>query len=598
MEFGSVSNLVALFARTCDLMGDRPFLWSKKGDQWVSQSWAEIRTQVTSLADALIARGIQPGDRVALVSENRPEWFVADLAIMSAGAVTVPVYVTNTVDDHVHILTNSGARVAIFSTPQIGDRLLPAAIRSNLEFVVAIETPHKVPQGMKVIAWSDLLAEGRNNPIDGVKPWEGLTREDLACLTYTSGTGGAPRGVMLTHGNILHNCMGAQILLSLTGATREVFLSFLPLSHSYEHCAGQFFPVGIGAEIYYCEGADKLMNNLVEVKPTIVTLVPRLYEVMYQRVLANLKRGTKLQQRMFDMALKIGIKRYEAPKTLTVAERLIDPVLDKLVRDKVRGRFGGRLLALVSGGAALNYRIGLFFHALGLPVYQGYGQTEAGPVISANVPGRPKLHTVGPPFAGVDVKIAEDGEILVRGEMVMKGYWRDPEATAQTVRDGWLHTGDIGLLDEDNYLIITDRKRDVIVLSGGDNVSPAKVEGILSLEPEIAQAMVHGDKRPSLVAILVPDEDFLRSYARSAGVEAELDALAEDPGFRKAMSTVLDRVNARLSSIERIKGFTIAHEPFTTDNAMMTPSMKVRRHVVRECYGADLEALYGGKSVG
>jgi long-chain acyl-CoA synthetase len=595
MDFGSVPNLVALFVGACDRMGDKPFLSSKQGDRWVSQSWNEVREKVAALADALIARGIQPGDRVALVSENRPEWCIADLAIISAGAITVPVYVTNTVDDHLHILSSSGARAAIFSTAQIGERLLPAAIRSNLDFVVAIEPAPKPVQGVHLIGWDEMLAAGRAAPVPGPKPWESLTRDDLVCLTYTSGTGGAPRGVMLTHGNILHNCMGAQILLSLTGETDEIFLSFLPLSHSYEHCAGQFFPIYVGAQIYYCEGADKLMNNLVEVRPTIVTLVPRLYEVMYQRVQAGLKRNSKFQQRLFDMALSIGIKRYEAPKTLTIAERLIDPVLDKLVRDKVRARFGGRLLALVSGGAALNYKIGLFFHALGLPVYQGYGQTEAGPVISANVPGRPKLHTVGPPLAEVEVKIAEDGEILVRGDMVMKGYWRDPEATAAVIKDGWLHTGDIGKLDEDNYLIITDRKRDVIVLSGGDNVSPAKVEGLLSLEPEIAQAMAHGDKRPSLVAILVPDEDFIRAYARKAGVEPQLETLATDPDFRRAMSEVLDRVNARMSSIERIKGFLIARAPFSTDNAMLTPSMKVRRHVVRETYGAELEGLYGAR---
>jgi long-chain acyl-CoA synthetase len=593
MELAEAKDLVTLFRARAEERGDASFLWAKRDGAWQSRSWRDIRTAIDALAAALIERGIERGDRVALVSENRPEWLIADLAILSVGAITVPVYTTNTVDDHVHVLTNSGAKAAIASTKEIAERLLPAALRSNIAFVVTMETPLRVPQGAEVLDWETMIKRGLlADPAKLPPPPDG---DDIACLTYTSGTGGAPRGVMLTHRNILHNCVGAGILLSLTGNTREIFLSFLPLSHSYEHTAGHFFAYGIGADIYYCEGADKLLANLVEVRPTIMTLVPRLYEVVYQRVQASLKRASKLQQRLLAMALRIGAKRYHDARSLTLPERAIDPVLEKLVRDKMRARFGGRLTAMVSGGAALNPDIAMFFHALGLPVFQGYGQTEAAPVISCNAPGMVKLHTVGRPLHKVEVRIAEDGEILARGDLVMKGYWRDQAATDLAIIDGWLHTGDIGRLDEDGYLIITDRKRDVIVLTGGDNVSPAKIQGVLSLEPEIAQAMVEGDKRAALIAILVPDPDFLKSFAEEQGVAADLAALTDNAELRRVLGDVVTRVNKRLSSIERIKGFIIADAPFTIENAMMTPSLKVRRHVVREAYAARLEQSHAGR---
>jgi long-chain acyl-CoA synthetase len=306
----------------------------------------------------------------------------------------------------------------------------------------------------------------------------------------------------------------------------------------------------------------------------------------------SVDKTTGLRRRLFDRALALGRKRYEQPRGLSIGERLVDRLVERLVRDKVRQRFGGRLKALISGGAALNLEIGLFFTALGVRLLQGYGQTETSPIVSVNPPRRVKLHTVGPPLTGVEVRIADDGEILVRGEAVMPGYWRDPEGTAAALRDGWLHTGDIGVIDGDGYLEITDRKKDIIVLSGGDNVSPARVEGFLCLEPEIAQAMVHGDRRAHLVALLVPDADFISDWTRRAGRANELAALADDPDLHRALSAVVDRVNAKLSPIERIRRFTIATEPFSTDNAMMTPSLKIRRHKIRERYGEALERLY------
>jgi long-chain acyl-CoA synthetase len=418
-------------------------------------------------------------------------------------------------------------------------------------------------------------------------------RDDVCCFIYTSGTGGVPKGVMLSHGNLLAHCRGAYRLLADYGLEQEVFLSFLPLSHSYEHTAGQFFPMSIGAEIYYAEGAEHLLANLAEVRPTIMTAVPRLYESMHQRIRRGVVKQGGLKRKLFEQAVTLGRKQLDDPGGLSASEWLVNGLADRLVRSKIRQRFGGRLKAMVSGGAALNPEIGGFFAALGVPVLQGYGQTEAAPIVSANPPGRVKMATVGPPLEGVEVKIAPDGEILVRGELVMKGYWRDEAATAEAIRDGWLHTGDIGEIDGDGYLRITDRKKDILVLSGGDNLSPARIEGLLTLEPEIAQAMVHGDKRPNLVALLVPDEEFLRDWAKSQAKPRALEAVSGDPALHKALGQAVDRVNQKLSNLERVRRFLVAREAFTVDNAMMTPTLKIRRHKIQAAYGAELDALYG-----
>jgi long-chain acyl-CoA synthetase len=373
-----------------------------------------------------------------------------------------------------------------------------------------------------------------------------------------------------------------------------VFLSFLPLSHSYEHTAGLMFPISIGAEIYFAEGAETLAANLLEVRPTIMTAVPRLYETMHQRIRLGIQREQGLKRRLFERAVAIGRKRQEGER-LSFPDRLLDPVLDRLVRDKVRARFGGRLKAMISGGAPLNPEIGGFFLALGVRLLQGYGQTEAAPVIACNPPDRTRIDTVGPALDGVEIRIAEDGEILVRGDSVMKGYWNDPEATARTVAEGWLHTGDIGRLDPDGFLRITDRKRDFIKNSGGDMISPARVESALTLAPEIAQAMVTGDRRPYLVAVIVPDPDFAAAFARQHEIAGDLPALAHDPGFHKALGDVVARINRDLQPSERVRRFVIAPEPFSLANAQLTPTLKIRRHAIRDAYHTAFDQLYEGK---
>jgi long-chain acyl-CoA synthetase len=566
--------------------GDRPFLWAKHKGHYSAVSWSDVAARVTALARGLRALGLARSDRIALVSENRPEWVIADLAIIAAGGITVPAYTTHTIDDHRYLLANSGARAVIVSTPALAQRVLPAA--DQVDCVAYVITMEDFPGGQvsetEVFRMADVVARGQEAGGD-VASWVGeIGRDDLACLIYTSGTGGLPKGVMTSHGNILANCHGAHRLLEILGLENEVFLNFLPLSHAYEHTAGLMFPISLGAEIYFAEGAETLSANLIEVRPTIMTAVPRLYETMHQRMLRGIEREGGLKAKLFRRALDLGTKRLNDPTSLTLFDRIVDWIVDRLVRDKLRARFGGRLKVMVSGGAPLNPKIGTFFLALGLRLLQGYGQTESSPVVSVNPPDRIKIHTVGPPVDGVTVKIAADGEILVQGAAVMKGYWNDPEATARTLEGGWLHTGDVGEIDRDGYIVITDRKRDFIKNSGGDMISPARVEGYLTLEPEIAQAMVYGDRRPYLVAVLVPAKELLDRVAGS-----------NDPDVTKALGNAVARVNQGLSGAERVRRFAIAAEPFTTANGQMTPTLKIRRHAIRQAYGATLEALYEAK---
>jgi long-chain acyl-CoA synthetase len=580
------AQLFAVAARR----GDAPFLWSKASGAWTSRAWHAVADDVAALARGLRALGLSPGERVVLVSENRPEWLIADYAIMTAGLVTVPAYVTNTADDHRYILSNVGARAVIVSTAALARRMLPAVAASGtVAHMILMEALDRAPTlAAEIRMWDDVLREGRTRANIAVPA--PLTRRDRACIIHTSGTGGAPKGVTLSHGAILSNVTGAAKLLESLGLGNEVFLSFLPLSHSYEHTAGEAFPVAIGAEIYYAEGVEALAGNLLEVRPTIMTAVPRLYETMQARIRRQVERDGGFKKTLFDAAVRLGTARYRG--TLAWWQRPLDWLLDKLVRDKVRARFGGRLKAMVSGGAPLSPDVGLFFTALGVTILQGYGQTESAPVVSCNVPGRVKLDTVGPPMVGVEVKIADDGEILVRGELVMEGYWNDPANTALAIRDGWLHTGDIGECDRDGSLRITDRKKDIIVNSGGDNISPARIEGLLTLRPEIAQAMVYGDKHPYLVALVVPDEAAMLDWAKSNGKPRDLASLAADAGFRDMLGRAVEAVNKDLSVIERVRRFIVADEPFTIANGEMTPTLKVKRHVVKTRYGARLEALY------
>jgi long-chain acyl-CoA synthetase len=596
MDYDSCRSLPAMFFAQADRLGDKPFLWAKRDGRYQSVNWAAAARDVRRLALGLRSLGIGRGDRVVIVSENRPEWILADLAIMTAGAITVPAYVSNTVEDYRHVFANSGARAVFVSKPALSARVLAAANQvDTVHTVIAIEPAAGQASTVDLLSWDETLVRGSERPEDTAEFVATIEPDDTACLIYTSGTGGIPKGVVICHRNIITNCRGAYRVLEQLGLGDEVFLSFLPLSHSYEHTAGEMFPISIGAQIYFAEGAETLAANMLEARPTIMTAVPRLYETLHQRIRLGVQRKGGTSQKMFDRAVAIGRKRLLAERT-SLGERLVDPLLDRVVRGKVRGRFGGRLKAMVSGGAPLNPEIGRFFLALGITLLQGYGQTEAGPVISCNLPSRIKIDTVGPPLEGVRLRIAEDGEILVAGDNVMKGYWNDPEATAQALADGWLHTGDVGMIDADGYLRITDRKRDFIKNSGGEMISPARIEGYLTLEPEISQVMVFGDRRPYLVAVVVPDPDFVAACVDGAG-SVDLSVLAADPDFTKAIGAAVNRVNLTLMPNERVRRFVVAEEAFTIANGQMTPTLKIKRHVIREAYGAALDALYHSKEI-
>jgi long-chain acyl-CoA synthetase len=571
-------NLVLMFLTRAAEKGDAPFLWAKRAGEWRPISWNDAARQVAALAKSLKRMGLQPGDRVCLVSENRPEWLIADLGIMAAGCITVPTYTTNTTRDHTHILENSGARAVIVSNQKLTKNLAPAVLMSSeCHHFIAIDEMRRtqVPEDIHIHCWPDLVSG--NADVEELKQQlQGVGREAVACLIYTSGTGGAPRGVQQHHGAILHNVEGCTDVISTDfGWDDEVFLSFLPASHAYEHTGGQHFPVGLGAQIYYAESLEKLAANIEEVQPTIMVVVPRLFEMLRARIMKSIEAQGGLSKYLMSRALKIGGDKAAGKRKLW--DLPMDGVLSLTLRKKVRAKIGKRQKAWVSGGAPLNPEVGLFFESLGITFLQGYGQTETGPVLACNRPSAGiRLDTVGPPIKNTEVRIAEDGEIMVRGELVMKGYWRNPEETARVLKDGWLATGDVGHFDAKGRIKITDRKKDLIVNDKGDNISPQRIEGMLTLQPEILQAMVYGDRRPHLVALLMPDPE-----------------IAKMPDLHQRLQKAVDRVNADLSVVEKVRRFILADEAFAIDNEQLTPSMKIRRHVISKVYGERLVALYG-----
>ena len=568
-------NLAAMMFARARQAPTRPMLRFHRADAWHAIPWGEFARRAASLARHLRANGVNAGDRVVIVAENRPEYPIAETALLAIRAVPVPAYTTYTVEDYAHVLRDCGARAAIVSTSDLASRVVAA---------YAASTHPQAVEPLDILVMMDQAGESYGHPQTKLLQFEALTADQLppddieaeaaqipdtalACLIYTSGTGGAPKGVMLPHRAILSNCRGAYKLLQTLGLQDDVYLSYLPLSHSYEHTAGQFFMLSIGAEVAYGRGVDTLAADFLTVQPTIITMVPRVLEVIRSRILQGVARTSKAKQFLFNQAVALGLKRLDGQR-LTPHEWLLDKLLDKLVRAKVAQRFGGRVRLAISGGARLDPEIGRFYLALGLHLLQGYGQTEAGPVISANRPLAIRIETVGPALEGVDLRIADDGEICVRGDLVMDGYWGRPEETAAAIRDGWLHTGDIGLVEPDGNLRITDRKKDIIVLAGGDNISPARVEGMLASQPAIAQSVVFGDGRAALSALIVPAEGYDTA----------------------AVSQAVDAVNKRLTTTERIRRHATV-PPFTIDNGMLTATQKVKRHVVRQTHAEILEKI-------
>jgi len=579
MAFQSLNKL---FFDRAEQYDEKPFLWAKKNKKWSPLSWNETSIKVKEFAGGLKSFGIKPGDKVVIVSENRPEWIIADLAINLIGAITVPAYTTNTEDDHHYILEHSDAKAVIASNNILANRVALATTRTKLcKVLITIDNYNGFePDNLKIINFNEVNDFGKNNIDTALDFLNQIQPDDVSCIIYTSGTGGRPKGVMLSHKNIFSNLQGAEDLLEIIGKKDNKYLSLIPLSHSYEHTAGLYLQIDLGSQIYFCEGPEKFSQNLLEVSPTLTTAVPRIFEVIHDRIKIQMKNQNPVIRFIFDRAVKVGVKRHRY--SLNFLENIEYRSYTNLIRKKINKQLGGSLRAFVSGGAALNPEIGNFFIGLGVKILQGYGQTESSPLISANRPENIKIETVGPAVKGVEAKLSEEGELIVKGDCVMKGYWKDEKATNETIVDGWLHTGDIASISEDGYITITGRKKELIVNSGGDNIAPARPEASLTFQETIFQSMVIGDRRPYLVALIVPEVEKIKDM--------------NDKEINEIIASEVKKANEGLSSIEKIRKFVIAKEPFSTENGLLTPTMKVRRHKVFEIYGETLDDLYGSKT--
>ena len=532
-------------------------------------TWSETSSNIYKLAK-IIKENIVDGDRCLLVSENRPEWLISDIAVMLANGITVPAYTTYTENDYRYLIEDCQPSVIIVSNNEMHDKL--KNIIEEKDFIKRVITFEKISSRNYKNKYLDFnsIIESNLSESDKIKNLN-LKRTSPACIIYTSGTGGNPKGVILSHGGILNNLEGAcEIMRPLINKT-PIFLTWLPLSHSYEHTV-QFAQIAVGAKVFYAEKIEKLLDNISEAKPTIMTAVPRFYQNLYNKINMNMKKQTGLKAKLIKATIFLGKKELLKQK-MSLSEKLLNFIVNVLVRKKVKKQFGGNLRAFVSGGGALDKEIGEFLNAIGLPTLQGYGLTETSPVVSCNPIQKIKVETVGPPFKGNEVKIAEDGEILVKGENVMLGYWNKKEDTEKVIKDGWLHTGDIGAINpEDGYLKITDRKKDIIVSAGGDNISPAKIENQLSNFLEIDQCMVYGDGKNYLVVLIVPNKEF--------------------KGQKEKISEIINKTNKNLTLVEKIKKFYLINENFSIENGLLTPTMKVKRNKVVEKYKNILENLY------
>ena len=576
MNLDKLNNLIELFSHQAEKQNKESiFLQWLNPNNKKSYTWGETQKNILKLSK-IIRENIKEGDRCLLVSENRPEWFVSDMAIMLSGGITVPAYTTYTEDDYKYLIEDCEPSLLIVSNNELLKKLNNTINEKRfIKKIITLDEVNNVIHDLDIINKDKYLDYNlilKNDLLDEDKIQnEKLKRTSPACIIYTSGTGGNPKGVILSHGGILNNLVGACEIMRPLFNSRPVFLTWLPLSHSYEHCV-QFAQIAVGAKVFYAEKIEKLLENISEAKPTIMTAVPRFYQNLYNKININLKKQTGFKAKLIEETLRLGKKKLLNQK-MTFSEKLLNLIVETLVRKKIKKQFGGNLKAFVSGGGALDQDIGEFLNSVGLPTLQGYGLTETSPVVSCNPIHKIKVETVGPPFKGNQVKIAEDGEILVKGENVMLGYWNKKEETEKVIINGWLHTGDIGEIDpEDGYLKITDRKKDIIVSAGGDNISPAKIENMITNEPEIDQCMVYGDKKNYLVALVVPSKDFLHE--------------------KEKINNVIEKINKKLTLLEKIKKIQLIDENFSIENGLMTPTMKVKRKKVTEKYKNQLEELY------
>ncbi len=568
MYLKKLNNLIELFYDQYKLKNkDEVFLTSLK-DQKNSFTWEKVKESIVLISNNL-KNFSKKGDRCLLISENRPEWLIMDIAIMYSNLITVPTYTTYSQKDYEHIIDDCCPSIIIISNEEQLNKI--KNIIKNKDFIKKIYSIDALKKEYKfeISNIKDLIE--KKNPAKDDFSIPKILRSDPACIIYTSGTQGNPKGVVLSHGGILSNCNGAiNLLKDLTSKEPLRFLTWLPLSHSYEHTV-QFVQISLGAKVYYAESIEKLIKNMNDCKPHIMTAVPRFYQNLYQKISSSFNKNVGVKKLLINRMVELGTKKIKKIK-LNILEKIQDAVLDTIIRKKIKSQFGGCLKTFVSGGGALDKKIGHFLNAIGLPTLQGYGLTETSPVVSCNPINDIRVETVGPPFEENKVIIAEDGEILVKGENVMIGYWNNDSETKKVLKNGWLHTGDIGVIEE-NYLKITDRKKDILISPGGDNISPLKIENEITNSSYFEQALVYGDNKPYLVALLVLSDN---------GKTKEINEIELE----------IEKINNKLAKIEKIKKFFVIKEKFSIENGMLTPTLKLKRFKIINSYQNNFEKLY------
>ena len=568
MNIKNINNLNQLFFEKYSSLKDKnEILLTNLKEPKKSYSWSEVFKSINILSTEL-SKFVTKGDRCLLISENRPEWFISDLSIMLSQSITVPAYTTYIEKDYEYIIDDCSPSVIFVSNNEQFNKIKNIVKKKN--FIKKIFSFEKLEDldPKNYINISNLINESKVNNFNLTS---NLNRKDVACIIYTSGTQGNPKGVMLSHGGILNNCEGAiELLNPLIKNNNPKFLTWLPLSHSYEHTV-QFVQVSVNAKVFYAESIEKLIKNMNDCSPDIMTAVPRFYQNLFQKINSNFEKIKGVKKVLINKTISLGLKKNKKIP-LNFFEKIQDFLLDKIIRKKIKAQFGGSLKTFVSGGGALDKEVGYFLNAIGLPTLQGYGLTEASPVVSCNPIDDIRVDTVGPPFKGNEVKIAEDGEILVKGENVMLGYWNNTIETNKVLKDGWLHTGDIGVFEK-NYLKITDRKKDIIITPGGDNISPLKIENEIINSNLFDQAIVFGDNKPYLIALLVLSDD-----------KKDLDKVE--------IKDEIEKINHNLSKIEKIKKYFLINEKFSIENGMLTPTLKLKRFKIIQKYKNSIEKLY------
>ena len=567
MEINKINNLLELFYLQYKKQDKNSIFLEFLKDPIKRYSWKETYLNIIKLSKE-ISRYVYKGDRCLLISENRPEWMIADLSIMLSKGITVPAYTTYTDRDYEYIIDDCSPSIIFVSNKALYEKIKNIIPKKKFIKKIIIFDSILDLKDEFILDINKIF----NNQNYEVKDFYNLEiyRKDIACIIYTSGTQGNPKGVMLSHGGILNNCEGSRDLLKLIISKKPKFLTWLPLSHSYEHTV-QFVQIAVAAKVFYAESIDKLIKNMNDCSPEIMTAVPRFYQNLYQKINVTFNKAKGIKKTLINQTISLGKKKLYKKK-LSIIENLLNLLCEKLVRKKIKNQFGGKLRTFVSGGGALDKEVGSFLNAIGLPTLQGYGLTEASPVVSCNLIDDIRVETVGPPFKGNAVKIAEDGEILIKGENVMLGYWNNKKETEKVLRDGWLYTGDIGEF-ENNFLKITDRKKDIIITPGGENISPVKIENDLLKLNFIEQALVYGDNKPYLVALIVLSRDEKN--------------LTNEKIFEE-----IEKINKNLSKIEKIKNFIAIKDQFSIENSMLTPTLKQKRYKIIQKYKKEFEKLY------